>query len=71
MDNLGNPDYKPSRTGMKPLNMALTLVAFITLLLLAMVALMYLPAWGMGLVTIFGLGILVYFIVARRRFGKE
>ncbi len=71
MDNLENPTYKPSRTGMKPLSMALTLVAFITLLLLAMVALMYLPAWVMILFIIFGFGILVYFIIAKGRFGKE
>jgi hypothetical protein len=71
MDNLGNLDYKPSRTGMKPVNMALILIAFILQFLEFSAVLANLPSLVSGGVKLLGFVLLVYFIIARMRFGKK
>lgn len=70
MDNLGNLDYKPSRIGMKPASLMFRLIGFMLLLLVVVAALENLP-WLYGGVILLGFVLLIYFIIARRRFGKE
>ena len=71
MGNLGNLDYKPIRTGMKPVNMALTGIGFILLLLVVMAISVHLTGRVFGGVVLLGFVLLLYFIVARMRFGKK
>lgn len=77
MGNLGNADYKPSRTGIKPGNMALRLAGFIILVLILLllgstaIAIGGFLGWLARGVLLFGLVMLVYFIVARMKFGKR
>ena len=71
MNNLDNPDYKPSKTGVEPMNMTLRLVGFIV----ASVLVAAIITWGNLLVVcgvvLLGFVVLVYFIIARMRFGKK
>jgi len=71
LNNLGNLDYKPSRTGMKPITMALTLTSFIAVLLVVMIVLANLPKWVFVVVAVIGFGTLAYFLIARMKFGKK
>ncbi|OGO04162.1 MAG: hypothetical protein A2Y60_02970 [Chloroflexi bacterium RBG_13_54_9] len=78
MANLGNADYVPSKTGVKPASMALRLAGFILVLLIVMAVLGWWSSGSIsgrvvlrGVIPFIGFAILVYFIVARIRFGKK
>jgi len=71
LDNLGNLDYEPSKTGMKPIALVLRVIGFILILLVIMVFLANLPKWILGVVAVIGFGLLAYFLIARTKFGKK
>ena len=78
MANLGNPDYVPSKTGMKPASMAFRLMGFVFVLLIVVAILGWWSSGSIvgrvvlrGVVPFAGFAVLVYFIVARIKFGKK
>jgi len=71
MGNLDNPEYRPSKTGVSPQRMILTLLVFVIAVLGVIVILPYLPLWVTGLLVVFGVGALIWSLVAGNRFSKQ
>ena len=73
LENVENPDYKPSKTGISSTSLALRLASFLIVLLIVIGGWLtgYIPGWVMNVIYALGAGLLVYFIVARIRFGKK
>jgi hypothetical protein len=71
LQNLNNPNYVPSQGGMSLLRLILSFVAFVVVLLFILTALPYLPSWVTATVIGLGLVAIMYFTVAKARFGKK
>jgi hypothetical protein len=65
--NLDNPHYKPSRTGMRPVNIALMVIGFIVLVVAVLAVSASLCGGLSTAVGVLGFGLVVYFIFARTR----
>jgi hypothetical protein len=69
MDNLGNPDYKPSRTGIKPFNMVLMLIGVILCVLIGIAVIGFSGSYLLrAAIFLVGLVLIIYFVSARKRF---
>lgn len=71
LENLDNPNHVPSPSGMGALRLALTMIAFVAVLVVVLVSLLFAPPWVTGVVLALGFGVLIYFLVAKAAFGKK
>lgn len=73
LQNIENPDYQPNRTGISSTNLALRVALFLIIFVIVFGGWVtgYIPGSVMRIIFALGAGLLVYFMVAKAKFGKK